>query len=118
MVVQVQAINKTTGHTDMPQFQPILRDMQATQNITGQLQYFRVGHGGVTTKQLNAELRMLAIATTPRRLITEYRPGILETERQGMMLIMIEVETTDRSGILWTQAEISMMQCKAIEILP
>src|SRR5207253_2134503 len=103
---------------DMPQFQPILRDTQVTQNIAGQLQYFRVSQGSMATKQLNAELRMLAIATPPWRLITEYRPGILETQRQGMMLIMIEVETADRSGILWAQAEVSMMQCKTIEILP
>src|SRR5579884_1740900 len=72
----------------------------------------------MTTKQLHAQLRMLPIAPTPRSLITKDWARILEAQRQRLLLVMIKIETTNRSGILRAQTEIPVMQAEGIEILP
>ena len=118
MIVKMETVDKAARDPNMPQFQAILRDVQLSQCVTRQLQYFRVGCGGMTTEQLDPELGVLPVAPTPWRLVAKNRSRVLEAQRQGLLLVMIKVKTTDRSGILWTQAELSMVQPKSIEILP
>ena len=36
----------------------------------------------------------------------------------AVMLVMVEIETTNGGGIFWAQAKIAMVQAKSIEILP
>src|SRR5579885_2673650 len=118
MVIEVETVDKSARDPDMPQFQAILSDVQPFQRIAGQLQYFRVGRSGMTTEQLDPELRMLPVASASGCLITKNRSRVLETQRQRLLLVMVEVKATDRGGVLWTQAELSMVQAKSIEILP
>src|SRR5438552_3118793 len=72
----------------------------------------------MTAKQFDAQLSVLAVAATSWCFIAEDWSGILKTQGQRLLLIMIEVEPTDRSSILRSQAEIAMMQMKGIQILP
>src|SRR5581483_8054049 len=119
MIVKVETVDEAARNPNMPQLQAILRDVQLSQSIARQLQYFRVGSGGMTTEQLDPERGVLPVAPTPWRLVAKNRSRVLEAQRQGLLLlVMIKVKTTDRSGILWTQAEFSMVQPKSIEILP
>src|SRR5579885_693363 len=61
---------------------------------------------------------MLTITSAPRSLVAENWPRVLETQRQGLLLVVIAIETADRGSIFRSQAVIAVMQVKGVEILP
>src|SRR5436309_1411016 len=72
----------------------------------------------MTAKQFDTELRMLPITVASWSFVAEDGSGILKAQGQRLLLIMIEVEAADRSSILWSQAQIAVMQTKGVQILP
>src|SRR5579884_3890495 len=112
MIVKLEPIDKATGDADMAEFQTIARDVQPAQDIAGQLHDLGIGGSSMAAKQFNAELRMLAVAPASGSLIAKDRPHVLKTQRQRQLLVMIEVEATDRRGILRAQAEVALVQAR------
>src|ERR1700760_1467172 len=102
----------------MTEFQTILLQTQHMQSIAGQLQHLRISKASLSTKKLNAKLCMLTIAATTGIFITKNWTRVLKAQGKRLLLILIEVETADRSGIFRAQTMIAIMQTKCIKVLP
>ena len=72
----------------------------------------------MAAKQLDTELSVLTIPAASWCFVAEDGPSVLEAQGQRLLLIMIEVEATDRSSILRSQAQVAVVQAKGVQILP
>ncbi len=97
MIVEVQAIDKAARDPDMPEFEAIARDMHFAEGVARELQDLGVGCQGIAAEEFDAQLCLLMAAL----VLAKDGSCIVQADRQGLLLIMIEVETTDGSGIFW-----------------
>ncbi len=61
---------------------------------------------------------MLAVAPASGRFIAKDRPGVLKAQRQGAMLVVVEIEAAYGGGVFRSQAQIPVVQAKSVEGLP
>jgi hypothetical protein len=118
LFVQVQALDKATGNSYMAQLQPIGGNVQFVERVAGQLQYLTISTDSLASQQFDAKLGMLTVAPASGRFVAKDWSGILKAQRQRAMLVVIQIETADGGGIFGSQAQISVMQAKGIEVLP
>ena len=69
-------------------------------------------------RNYDPDLRVLAIAAPPRSLVAEDGTGILETEREGLFLVLIEIEPANRGSKFRAQAMIPIVELKSVQVLP